>query len=164
MIRFASLSIAALGLALAAAPAGAQERHEEQHAAPARAPARQAPPRQAAPRFQAHPAGVHPRGPTAHAHAIRVLAPSIVVRGHGSWGRWDHPEFARPSSYWAWGSFQNVSCIAEDSYGDQYPVTEAAGPAFVFNDMTAAEDDALDRCYSESGQDPSCYLATCSHF
>ena len=30
--------------------------------------------------------------------------------------------------------------------------------------MTAVEDDALDRCYEESGGDPSCYLATCSHY
>jgi hypothetical protein len=30
--------------------------------------------------------------------------------------------------------------------------------------MTVIEDDALDRCYAESGQDPSCVLETCSHF
>jgi hypothetical protein len=30
--------------------------------------------------------------------------------------------------------------------------------------MTAVEDDALDRCAEESGGDQSCYLATCSHF
>ena len=30
--------------------------------------------------------------------------------------------------------------------------------------MTSVEDDALDRCYEESGGDPNCYLATCSHY
>ncbi len=30
--------------------------------------------------------------------------------------------------------------------------------------MTSVEDDALDRCYQESGGDQSWYLATCSHF
>jgi hypothetical protein len=30
--------------------------------------------------------------------------------------------------------------------------------------MSAVEDDALDRCYEESGGDQSCFIATCSHF
>jgi hypothetical protein len=30
--------------------------------------------------------------------------------------------------------------------------------------MSTVEDDALDRCYEESGGDQSCVLATCSHF
>jgi hypothetical protein len=54
-------------------------------------------------------------------------------------------------------------CVAEDSYGDQYPVSEAAPPGFGLSDMTGVEDDALDRCYSESGQDSTCVLATCTH-
>jgi hypothetical protein len=29
--------------------------------------------------------------------------------------------------------------------------------------MTNVEDDALDRCYSESGQDTTCVLASCTH-
>ena len=44
-----------------------------------------------------------------------------------------------------------------------YPVTEAAQPGFGLADMTQVEDDALDRCYAESGQDPTCVLATCTH-
>jgi hypothetical protein len=55
-------------------------------------------------------------------------------------------------------------CTAEDSCGDQYPVTQSTWGGFGLPDMTTAEDDALDRCYSESGGDPSCYLATCSHY
>jgi len=35
-------------------------------------------------------------------------------------------------------------------------------PARLAN-MTDVEDDALDRCYSESGQDSTCALATCTH-
>ena len=121
--------------------------------------------REAAPRFQGHPPGVHPRGATVHSHATRVLRPTVVVRGgHPTWGHWAHPGFTRPLYYWDWGLVHSVSCVAEDSYGDQYPVTEAAWAGFGLTNMTEVEDNALDRCYSESGQDPSCYLATCSHF
>ena len=56
-----------------------------------------------------------------------------------------------------------MTCIAEDSYGDQYPVSEAAAPGFGLANMTEVEDDALDRCFSESGQDATCVLATCTH-
>jgi len=131
------------------------EGREEARARPARA---------APPRFKPHPAGVHPHGPMVRAHAVRVLAPRVIVHGGREWGHWDHPEFARPTYYWDWAAVHNVTCVAEDSYGDQYPVTEAAVPGFALGNMTDVEDDALDRCYSESGQDPSCYLATCSHF
>ncbi len=120
--------------------------------------------REEAPRFQGHPPGVHPRGATVHAHATRVLRPTIVVRGAHHWGHWSHPEFARPLYYWDWSIVHSVSCTAEDSYGDQYPVTESAWAGFGLGNMTEVEDNALDRCYQESGQDPSCYLATCSHF
>jgi hypothetical protein len=57
-----------------------------------------------------------------------------------------------------------VTCIAEDSYGDQYPVTETTFAGFGLVNMTTVEDDALDRCAEESGGDQSCYLATCSYF
>jgi hypothetical protein len=117
-----------------------------------------------APRFQAHPPGVHPHGAIVRQHPVRVLAPKVVAHGSHAWGHWEHPEFARPVYYWEWATIHNVSCIAEDSYGDQYPVTEAAAPGFGLDSMTGIEDDALDRCYAESGQDASCYLATCSHF
>ncbi|HEX4458910.1 MAG TPA: hypothetical protein VIA18_13130 [Polyangia bacterium] len=121
--------------------------------------------RPAPPKFVAHPPGAHPRGPAGHGHAVRVLAPRVVVRGgHREWKHWSHPEFARPAYYWDWATIHNVSCTAEDSYGDQYPVTQAAYAGFGQDGMTSVEDDALDRCYSESGGDQSCYLATCSHF
>jgi hypothetical protein len=125
---------------------------------------RPAPARQAAPKFQAHPAGMHPHGPVVRQHPVRVLAPRVVVHGQHSWGHWEHPEFTRPAYYWDWGSVHQVTCVAEDSYGDQYPVTENTGPGFGLTSMTGVEDDAMDRCYNESGQDGSCYLATCSHF
>jgi len=121
------------------------------------------PARPEAPAFQAHPAGVHPRGRTVPQHQIRVLAPRAVDHGRTGWAHWDHPEFARPNYYWNWNGVHNVTCIAEDSYGDQYPVSEAAAPGFGLNNMTDVEDDALDRCYSESGQDNTCVLASCTH-
>jgi len=156
------LSVAMLSAALAlSTAASADERGHEEHARPA---PRAAAPRQAPPKFQAHPPGQHPHGPMVRSHAVRVLAPRVIVRGHGEWRHWDHPEFSRPVYYWDWAAIHSVSCTAEDSYGDQYPVTEAVGPGFGIDGMTGVEDDALDRCYQESGEDASCYLATCSHF
>jgi hypothetical protein len=120
--------------------------------------------REEAPHFQGHPPGVHPHGATMHAHATRVLRPTVVARGGHNWGHWGHPEFARPLYYWDWSLVHSVSCTAEDSYGDQYPVTENGWAGFGLGNMTEVEDDALDRCYQESGQDSSCFLATCSHY
>jgi hypothetical protein len=121
-------------------------------------------PRPAAPKFQAHPAGIHPHGPMVRPHAVRVLAPRMVVYGAHTWTRWPHPEFARPAYYWNWGIVHSVSCISEDSYGDQYPVSESTFAGFGLANMTVVEDDSLDRCYSESRGDTSCFLLTCSHF
>jgi hypothetical protein len=115
------------------------------------------------PPFQAHAGGAHPRGPTVRPHQVRVLQPRAVDHGRTGWSHWNHPEFARPNYYWDWGGVHNVTCIAEDSYGDQYPVSEAAAPGFGLANMTDVEDDALDRCYNESGQDGTCVLATCTH-
>jgi hypothetical protein len=96
---------------------------------------------------------------------VRVLAPRVIERGReGHWPRWEHPEFARPIYYWDWSVVRSVTCVAEDSYGDQYPVTETTGPGFGLIDVTQVEDEALDRCYAESGQDPSCFLLTCSPY
>jgi len=122
------------------------------------------PARPAPPKFQPHPPGVHPHGPIVRQHPTRVVAPKTVVYGHHQWNHWEHPEFARPVYYWDWAQVHNVTCVAEDSYGDQYPIAEAAVPGFGLTNMTEIEDDALDRCYAESGQDTSCFLATCSHF
>jgi hypothetical protein len=120
--------------------------------------------RQEAPRWQPHPGGVHPQGPKVRPHTVRVLRPQAVHYGAHPWRHWQHPVFARPVYYWDWPVVRQVTCIAEDSYGDQYPVTEETWRGFALNNMTDVEDDALDRCYQESGGDPSCYLATCSHF
>ncbi len=120
-------------------------------------------PRPPPPAFQSHPGGAHPRGPTVRPHQVRVLAPRAVDHAHTGWAHWQHPEFARPNYYWDWAGVHNVTCTAEDSYGDQYPVTETAAPGFALANMTDVEDDALDRCYSESGQDTTCVLAGCTH-
>ncbi|HVT10459.1 MAG TPA: hypothetical protein VHO67_23525 [Polyangia bacterium] len=156
------------------------EEHHEEHAAPHQemhpAPAPQqpgsfrAPPvrstehRPEPPRWQPHPNGVHPHGPMVRPHSVRVLRPAHVSYGARQWRHWDHPVFARPHYYWDWAAVHQVTCIAEDSYGDQYPVTEDTWHGFGMNNMTDVEDDALDRCYQESGGDPSCFLATCSHY
>jgi len=122
------------------------------------------PPRPAPPRFQAHPPGAHPHGPMVRSHAIRVMSPQVVKQGEHHWRHWEHAEFSRPAYYWNWAIIRSITCIAEDSYGDQYPVTEDSFAGFGLVNMTTVEDDALDRCYAESGGDQSCYLATCSHY
>jgi hypothetical protein len=43
------------------------------------------------------------------------------------------------------------------------PVSQVTVTGFGLATMTEVEDDALDRCYAESGQDPTCFLASCSH-
>jgi hypothetical protein len=143
--------VVAASLALGAA---AQERgfHGE--------PARVTPPR-----FEPHPPGRNPRGPVVMTdRPMRILSPKVVVHGQAGWRHWEHPMFRRPVYYWNWGALRNVTCTAEDSYGDQYPVTESTFPGFGLANMTAIEDYALDRCYAESGQDPSCVLLSCSQF
>jgi hypothetical protein len=92
------------------------------------------------------------------------MSPTVVKYGGHQWRHWAHPEFSRPVYYWNCAIIQNVTCIAEDSYGDQYPVTETTFSGFGLVNMTTVEDDALDRCAEESGGDLSCYLATCSYF
>jgi hypothetical protein len=143
--------------------AHAEDRREAQHEMHGGG-GRPLPPRPAPPRFQAHPAGVHPRGATVHPHALRVMRPTVAHYGAHPWRHWEHPVFARPVYYWDWTAIHNISCTAEDSYGDQYPVTEETFAGFGLVNMTAVEDDALDRCNVESGGDQSCYLLTCSHF
>ncbi len=170
-MKLGALVIALLPASLLAfASAGAQERRPPGQAEQRRGPGPQheerrvAAPRAPPPRFQAHPPGVHPHGPMVRQHPVRVLGPRTVEPHRRVWRRWEHPEFSRPVYYWDWSTVQAVTCTAEDSYGDQYPVTERAGPGFNLPDMTGVEDDALDRCYAESGGDSSCFLLTCTHF
>jgi hypothetical protein len=111
------------------------------------------------PRWQPHPGGMHPHGPMVRPHNVRVLRPAYVHYGARQWRHWEHPVFARPHYYWEWSGIHQVTCVAEDSYGDQYPVTEDTWRGFDRANMTDVEDDALDRCYQESGGDTSCYLA-----
>jgi len=146
-------------------PGVRQERHEERREVRHE---ERLPPRAAPPAWRGHPPGARPPAPgyhpAYHPHAVRVLRPRVMRYGEHPWRRWGHVEFARPVYYWDWGLIRNVSCVAEDSYGDQYPVTESTFGGFGLENMTAVEDDALDRCYQESSGDQSCFLATCSHF
>jgi hypothetical protein len=140
------------------------EGHTEGHSEGRKEARPSPPPRPAPQRFQAHPPGAHPHGAVVRAHPVRVLSPRVVRYGGSQWHHWAHAEFSRPVYFWEWAAVRYVTCIAEDSYGDQYPVTEATFSGFGLVNMTGVEDDALDRCAAESGGDESCYLATCSHF
>jgi hypothetical protein len=143
-----------------------EERHEEHREA--RHEEQRLPPRPPPPAWRGHPPGAHPVSPgwhpAYHPHAVRVLRPQTMRYGEHPWRHWGHAEFVRPVYYWDWGLVRSVTCIAEDSYGDQYPVTESTFAGFGLVNMTQVEDDALDRCYQESGGDQGCYLATCSHY
>jgi hypothetical protein len=122
------------------------------------------PPR-SAPVWRAHPAGPHPATPgyhpAFHPHAVRVLRPHVIRGSERPWHHWEHPDFVRPLYYWDWPLVRAVTCTAEDSYGDQYPVTESTFSGFGLVNMTGVEDDALDRCYADSGGDPGCQLVSC---
>ena len=102
-------------------------------------------PRETQQPYRAHPPGTHPHGAIVRPHAVRVLPPRAVIQGRTSWQHWRHPEFTRPLYYWDWGAIGTVTCTAEDSYGDQYPVTQTAGPGFGLPNMTPVEDAALDQ-------------------
>jgi hypothetical protein len=117
------------------------------------------------PRWQPHPPGARPHGgaPGRPEH-VRVLRPSVVRRGAHPWRHWEHPAFGRPLYYWDWAATRHVTCVAQDSYGDQYPVTVQTWRGFGTDAMTEVEDDALDRCYQESGGDQTCFLAACTHY
>ena len=73
---------------------------------------------------------MHPHGPIVLQHPVRVLPPRVITPGHREWKHWDHSEIARPLYYWDWGAIHSVTCIAEDSYGDQYPVTQTVDRGF----------------------------------
>jgi hypothetical protein len=70
--------------------------------------------------------------------------------------------FPRPVYNWNWNAVRVVTCVAEDQYGRQYPVTESAyaGPAYEA-EMSNIEDQALNTCYQDSG-DESCSLLECT--
>ncbi len=160
--RPVQLILAAGITTIIAAPIAWAQHHEERGPAPH--DERHYAPRPEPPKYQAHAPGVHPHGPVVRSHQVRVLAAKPVRWGAHPWKHWEHPEFARPAYYWNWGEIHSVSCTAEDSYGDQYPVTINTFAGFGLGNMSSVEDDALDRCYSESQGDQSCYIATCTHF
>jgi hypothetical protein len=120
--------------------------------------------RAAPPKYVAHPPGAHPHGAMVRPHQVRIMAPKVIAPGAHAWRHWEHPDFSRPVYYWDWTVVHHVTCTAEDSYGDQYPVTQAWTRGWGLDNMTTVEDEAMDRCYNESGSDESCYLIGCSHF
>jgi hypothetical protein len=53
--------------------------------------------------------------------------------------------------------------VAQDSDGNQYPVTETDPAGFDYcNNLPETEDQALDYCYYESDNDPGCFLVGCT--
>lgn len=93
----------------------------------------------------------------------RAFDPVQIHEGVYAGIHWVHPDFVRPVYQWNWDSLVNVTCSAEDSVGNVYPVTESeyVGPAYQAQ-MANIEDAALDMCYDDSNGDSSCYLLGCS--
>jgi len=141
----------------------AQERHDQEQRPPERPAEPPRPNRSQPSQFVPHAPGRNPRSPATQPHQTRSLAPRVMSHGQAEWRHWNHPTFPRPHYYWDWAAVRAVTCVAEDSYGDQYPVTQNIAAGFGLQDMTPIEDAALDRCFSESGQDPSCRLVSCTH-
>jgi hypothetical protein len=89
--------------------------------------------------------------------------PISIGRGNAPWPTWNHPVFNRPVYNWNWNALRVVTCTAEDSYGDQYPVTQDAYAGLQYQaQLPSIEDAALDRCYDESNGDSTCSLVDCT--
>ncbi len=103
--------------------------------------------------------GFHPAPGPGHIHHD----PYPVRGGVYPWPRWDHPYFPRPVYGWNWYELRSVTCTAEDSVGDLFPVTEDGyiGEAYQ-SQLDNIEDAAIDRCYSETNGDPACHLLDCA--
>jgi hypothetical protein len=108
----------------------------------------------------------HPIVPAPHPafHPAHVYNPYVIHRGAFGWARWAPTyEWVRPTYYFEWDRLRVLTCMSEDSYGDQYPVTESGYHGPMFRDqLGAVEDASLSRCYDESGHDPQCRLITCT--
>jgi hypothetical protein len=56
----------------------------------------------------------------------------------------------------------SVTCYAQDQEGRQYGVTEDSWGGYYQSRIALIEDEALDRCYAESGGDNACFLVGCN--
>jgi hypothetical protein len=109
-----------------------------------------------------HPGpGPHPF-PHPHPGGGHHWDPYPIHHGYHPWPHWGHPFFPRPVYYWDWNRLREVTCTAQDSAGDLYPVTEDAYTGIEYqSELQSIEDAALDRCYSESNGDEGCTLEGC---
>ena len=89
--------------------------------------------------------------------------PVPVRGGYRPWPHWNAPLFPRRGYLFDWGRLRSVTCSSQDSYGYQYPVSEETYAGFGNQvRIRELEDMTLDRCYQESGGDPSCSLLGCT--
>ena len=126
-----------------------QEEQQAPHSAPARPPPQTRPPEE------------HAHGATERQRPRQAYPPEVVVHGRTRWAHRDYHAIVRPNYQWNWAQVRSVTCSAADAGGDQYPVSEVTGPGFAPGNLSDVEDDALDRCYSEAGQDAGCTLVDC---
>ena len=71
--------------------------------------------------------------------------------------------FEGASASFEWNRVRVVTCTAQNSSGYQFPVTEDAYYGYTYQSrMEQIEDAALNRCYSETNGDESCYLLGCT--
>jgi hypothetical protein len=103
--------------------------------------------------------GWHPGEGMGHIH----YDPIGFHHGGYYWPHWDRPYWVRPIFYWNWATLHAVTCVSEDSVGDQYTVTEDGYSGLIYQSIVQqVEDASIDRCYAESGNDPGCHLESCT--
>ena len=118
------------------------------------------------PRPGVHPrpghGGYHPPRPGVYPRPGHIrYNPYPIRRGVRPWPRWyHHRRYETYPFYWA--TVRAVTCTAADSWGNQYPVTETEYWGYNYQTyLPQIQDAALDRCYYESGGDPSCSIIGC---
>ena len=89
--------------------------------------------------------------------------PIRIRDGYRQWPHWDRPFFARPDFDFNWAQLRLVTCIATDSNGDEFPITEDEFWGYNYMErLTSIEDQAIDRCFAETNGDTGCALLTCN--
>lgn len=118
------------------------------------------------PGYGPHPGwGPNPGWGPGHNHGPRpgwLPQPYPIWGNNSPWRRWEHPFFMRPIYYFNWYQVKAITCSAQDSLGRFYPVMIRDWPNWAWADnIHQIEDLALDRCFHETGGDPSCFLQGC---
>jgi hypothetical protein len=85
----------------------------------------------------------------------------VAHGGYYPWPHWDRNNVIRPYDF-EWNNLKSVTCVAQDRYRTQYPVTEDGYEGSTYQDrMSEIEQATVDRCFAESN-DTDCQLVSCT--